>query len=53
MEQLEIQEKEVSVTFLITKQMAKDIEILMRKNKWKRSAFIRVAIQESMDRLSK
>ena len=51
MEQLSAEEKTVSVTFLITPSMEKEIAELLKKNKWKKSAFIRVAIQESMNRL--
>ena len=51
MEQLERNEKSISVTFLIDEKMNKDIEDLMKEKNWKRSAFIRFAIQKELDEL--
>lgn len=53
MEQLEIEEKSVSVTFLITPTMDEALAKLIKKNKWKKSAFIRVCIQKELDRLKR
>ena len=50
-EQLDIEEKTVSVTFLLTESMNKKVNALMKKKKWKRSAFIRVAIQKELDNI--
>ena len=47
----ELEDKTVSVTFMITASMDKELNKLMKKNKWRRSAFIRVAIQKELDRL--
>lgn len=53
MEQLERNEKIVKVTFLIDEKMSKDIEALMKDKNWKRSAFIRFAIQKELDELKR
>ena len=44
--------KDVSITFLITPTMDKEIKKLMKKKKWKKSAFMRVAIQKELIRLA-
>lgn len=51
METLEIEEKSISITFLVTPTMDKEIMRLLKKKKWKKSAFIRVAIQKELDRI--
>lgn len=52
MEQLDIEEKKVSITFKITPSMNKAINKLMRKKKWRKSAFIRVAIEKELERIA-
>ena len=47
----DLEEKTVSITFKVTPSMEKEIMNLMKKNRWKKSAFIRVAIQKELDRL--
>ena len=47
----DLEEKTVSITFVVTPSMDKEIMKLMKKNRWKKSAFIRVAIQKELDRL--
>ena len=49
----DLEEKNVSVTFKMTKSMKKEVDALMKRNGWNHSAFIRVAIKESLDRLGK
>ncbi len=51
-EQLDVEEKVISVTFLVTPTMDKEVKKLMTKKRWKRSAFIRVAIQKELNRLA-
>jgi hypothetical protein len=46
-----LEEKTVSITFKVTQSMDKEIMSLMKKNRWKKSAFIRVSIQKELDRL--
>ena len=50
-ELLNAEEKSVSITIKITPTMNKEIKKLMKKKKWRLSAFVRVAIQESMNRV--
>ncbi len=50
MEHLSLEEKSVSVTFKITPTMKKEIDSLMKKKKWKFSAFLRVAIEQELSK---
>ena len=52
MKQLELEEKTESITIKVSHTMKKDIERLLQRKKWKMSAFIRVAIQESIERVN-
>lgn len=52
MEQLDRKDKNISVTFLVDEDMDKEVNELMKEKNWKRSAFIRVAIQKELDRIS-
>ena len=51
MEQLETISKDISITFKVTSEMDKELRKLMKKKNWKKSAFIRVAIQKELDRI--
>ena len=51
MEQLNKNEKVISITFLVDSKMNKAVDTLMDEKNWKRSAFIRVCIQKELDRL--
>ena len=53
MEVLDREDKTVSVTFLITPTLNKRINKLMKKRNWQKSAFIRVAIEQALDRIAK
>jgi len=53
MEQLIKEDKSVSITFKVTPTMKEEMDKLVAEKGWKFSAFVRVAVQESMDRLSK
>ncbi len=48
----ELEEITESVTFRVTPTMKKQMNKLMKKNKWKLSAFIRVAIKRELERLT-
>ena len=51
MENLNAEEKSVSITFLTTPTMDRELKMLMEEKSWKKSAFIRVAIQKELDRI--
>ncbi len=48
METLSTEEKSVSITFKVTPTMKKAIDDLMKRKKWKFSAFLRVAISKEL-----
>jgi len=50
-EHLNTEDKTESITFKVTPTMKKEIEDLMEKKRWRMSAFIRVAIRESLKRI--
>ena len=52
MSSFELEEKTESITIKVSYNMKKEIERLLDRKKWKLSPFIRVAIQESMNRVN-
>jgi metal-responsive CopG/Arc/MetJ family transcriptional regulator len=52
MEQLDVEFKSTNICFKVTKTLNDEIDKLMKKKKWKKSAFIRVAIQKELNRLA-
>ncbi len=52
MEKLEREDKTTSVTFKVTPKMKREIEDFCKERNWKLSAFIRVAIVESMEKVA-
>ena len=52
MEDMDIEFKDTNICFKVTKTMNKKIDILMKKKNWRKSAFIRVAIQRELNRLA-
>jgi len=53
MDGLEAQVKTEMITFMVTPELKKKINKLMKKKGWRRSAFIRLAIEHELDRIEK
>ena len=51
MNELDAELKDVLVAIKITPTMEKEIDKVLKDKKWRKSAFIRVAIQKELDRL--
>ena len=51
MNELDLENKDVSITFLTTRKMDKEMKEMLKKKKWRKSAFIRVCIQKELDRI--
>ena len=53
MEMEEIEFKDTNICFKVTKRMNKALDDLMKKKRWRKSAFLRVAIQRELDRIAR
>jgi len=51
MEQLDLKEKNINICFKVDEKLDKEIKDMIKQKKWKKSAFIRVAIQKELNRL--
>jgi metal-responsive CopG/Arc/MetJ family transcriptional regulator len=52
-ENMSAEPKDKQISFFLSSKMYEEIEDVVAKNGWRRSAFIRVAIAKELDRLNK